>query len=440
MASRNAPPPGPPNGPNHGPPSAPLFRQQALAHAGSRAHGGIVLALPVSHRWLTGFFVLIAAGLIAFLAFASVTHKVRARGVLLPSQGWMRVLAPQAGVVSEQYVSEGQPVQAGEVLFVLSSERASASEGDAARKVSALLRARRDSLQQETLQAQRQASQAQAATQTRIEELQAEARRIQEQIVLQQSRVALAEATRQRYSDLQAAQFVSPAQLQDKQAELLAQQQARLELDRQRAARESEARAAQAELLRQRAEAEREQQALQRQFDELGQDLADNEARREVQVRAPQAGTVSALNVQQGQSVTPGQPLATVMPAGDTLQAELYLPSRAIGFVQLGMPVLLRHEAYAYQKFGMSRGEVREIARSAMRADELAQQGVVAPASLSSEPLYRVRVALAQQSLKAYGEPRPLKAGTAVDASIQLEERRLYEWVLAPLYTLRGRW
>lgn len=428
-----------PVAPDDAPPNASLFRQQALAHAASRPHGEIVLALPVSHRWLTGFFVLIALGLLAFLACASVTHKVRASGVLLPSHGWLRVLAPQGGVISEQRIAEGQAVQAGEVLFVLSSERASASEGEATRKISSLLRARRDSLQRDAAQAQLQASQTLAATQQRIDQLQAEARRIDEQIALQHSRVALAEATRRRYAELQAAQFVSPAQLQDKQAELLAQQQARLELERHRAAREREAKAAQAELQGLRVQAERDQQALQRQLDELGQDLAENEARREVQIRAPQAGTVSALGAQLGQAVTAAQPLATVMPADATLQAELYLPSRAIGFVQIGMPVLLRHEAYAYQKFGMSRGRVREIGRSAIRAEELAQQGVVAPASLSAEPLYRVRVALEQQSLTAYGEQRPLKAGTAVDASIQLERRRLYEWVLAPLYGLRGR-
>ena len=425
--------------PHADPPSAPLFRRQALAHAGTRTHGDIVLALPVSHLWLTGFFVLIALALIAFLASASVTHKVRAPGVLLPSQAWARVLSTQAGVLTEQHVQEGQTVQPGELLFVLSSERASASEGDAVRKVSSLLRARRESLQRDSDQMRLQSSQTLAATQARVDELRAEARRIDEQIALQRSRIALAEATRQRYAELQAAKFVSMAQLQDKQAELLTQQQARLELERGRAAREREAATAQAELQRLRVQAERDQQALLRQLDELRQELAENEARRELQIRAPQAGVVSALNAQRGQAVAAGQPLATVMPADAPLQAELYLPSRAIGFVQPGMAVQLRHEAYAYQKFGMSRGRVQDVARSAMRADELAQQGVVAPASLTAEPLYRVRVALEQQSLLAYGEQRPLKPGTAVEASIELEHRKLYEWVLAPLLALRQR-
>jgi membrane fusion protein len=39
----------------------------------------------------------------------------------------------------------------------------------------------------------------------------------------------------------------------------------------------------------------------------------------------------------------------------------------------------------------------------------------------------------------AYGAPRQLRAGMAVEADVLLETRRLYEWVLEPLYSLRGR-
>jgi membrane fusion protein len=38
-----------------------------------------------------------------------------------------------------------------------------------------------------------------------------------------------------------------------------------------------------------------------------------------------------------------------------------------------------------------------------------------------------------------YGQEYPLKPGMQIDASIQLENRRLYEWVLEPLYSISGR-
>jgi membrane fusion protein len=66
-----------------------------------------------------------------------------------------------------------------------------------------------------------------------------------------------------------------------------------------------------------------------------------------------------------------------------------------------------------------------------MRSDELTL--AQAPAS---EPAYRVRVALERQSVTAYGASRPQATGATLDATVLLERRRLYEWILEPIYTL----
>jgi membrane fusion protein len=252
--------------------------------------------------------------------------------------------------------------------------------------------------------------------------------------VLQQRRVGLAEAALQRVADLQVAGFVSAVQVQDKQAEVLDQQQRLADLERAQAASQREldaARAAQRELPLQAA---RELQAGERGIAALEQDLAENDARRRVLVRAPQDGTVTAITAEPGQAAALHQALASLLPAGSELEAELYAPSHAAGFVRPGMPVLLRYQAYPYQKFGQARGRVREISASAMRPDELAPT-----LATSSAPLYRVRVTLDRQGVTAYGAEHALASGTALDATVLLERRRLYEWVLEPLYTISGR-
>jgi membrane fusion protein len=134
--------------------------------------------------------------------------------------------------------------------------------------------------------------------------------------------------------------------------------------------------------------------------------------------------------------VTGNQALATILPAGAELAAELYVPSRSAGFIKPGMEVMLRYQAYSYQKFGQHRGYVRDVSSTALRLDELPLP--VASAN-PNEPLYRVRVRLDQQAVQASGISQPLKSGMAVDASILLERRKLYEWVLEPLYSVTGR-
>jgi membrane fusion protein len=127
--------------------------------------------------------------------------------------------------------------------------------------------------------------------------------------------------------------------------------------------------------------------------------------------------------------------LATLSPAGAAMEVHLFAPSRSIGFVRPGQEVQLRYQAYPYQKFGIHRGTVVAVSKSAVSPSEIAQS-VGEP---SREPVYRIRVALERQQVLAYGEPQPLHAGMAVEADVIVDRRRLIEWVFEPLYSLAGR-
>ena len=418
--------------------TAALFRGAAIAHAGARRHGAIVLVRPLGFSLITLMYGAVATAIIAFLVCFSTTRKAQVQGVLLPSAGLIRLLPAQPGIVSERRVHEGQQVQAGEVLFVLSGERASAGHASAEQAVSSLLQARRDSLSSDLTQLRLQASQRIDAARLRGDALGAERQRIDAQIELQQRRVALAQAALARYADLQASGFVASAQVQDKQSELMDQQQRSAELERTKAGIARDALALQAELRDLPLQALRDQQAVQRSIAALEQDLTENAARREIVVRAPMAGSVTAIAAEPGQSVAVNQAIAALVPSGSVLEAELHVPSRSVGFIKAGMPVLLRYQAYPFQKFGLATGTVREVSSAAMRPQDLAVPGAAQPASGSAEPLYRVRVKLDRQALTAYGVEHPLRPGAALDASVVLEKRRLIEWVLDPLHSVAG--
>lgn len=416
-----------------------MFRPQAIAHAGTRSYGTVLLARPVSYSYLTLLFVIVGAGIVAFLVLFSYTRKAHVPGVLLPAQGLIRVLPAQTGVIAERRVHEGQAVKAGDVLFVLTSERASSAHDNVERAISALLQSRRDSLAIEKEQLRQQAKERTAAARRRADDLALEIRRIDGQIVLQRRRIALAEEALKRYTDLRVSKFVSAVQVQDKQVDLLDQQQRLADLQRTKLASEREVASVQASLRDLKLQAQRDLQAWQRSIAAIEQDLTQNDARRDILVRAPQDGTITAITADRGQSVSGNQALASILPAGTELEAELYAPSRSAGFVKPGMEVLLRYQAYSYQKFGQAQGRVREVSSTAMRPEELTLPSVASSAGTASEPLYRVRVKLDRQSVTAYGVELPLKSGAVLDASVLLERRRLYEWVLEPLYTITGR-
>jgi membrane fusion protein len=418
---------------------APLFRSEALEHAKAKPYGTILLARPVPHLVLTVLFAAFALLLVGFFANFSYTRKAKVPGVLLPSQGLIRVVPMQAGQIVDRRVQEGQAVRGGDVLFVLASERSSATQGNAEENISALLQQRRDSFLADQTQMQLLVAQRTDALLRRARDLESENLRVGEQMAMQQRRVSLAETALQRQQDLHAAAFVSAVQVQDRQAELLDQQQRLGDLKRAQAAVERDLAAAQAEVQELRIQARRDQAAGLRSVSSTDQELTENEARRQLHIRAPQDGIVTAITVHEGQSVPAGQMLASVLPLGAALEAELYAPSRAAGFLKPGMQVTLRYHAYSYQKFGQATGTVREVSSTAMQPAELALPGASQRQGQSAEPMYRVRVALPRQSVTAFGSEVPLRSGAMLDASVLLETRRLYEWVLEPLYTIKGR-
>ncbi|MFC4930787.1 HlyD family secretion protein [Massilia sp. GCM10023247] len=411
-----------------------LFRSQAVEHAKAQQYGDVMLASPVSHRVLTAVFVCIALCIIAFFILFSTTRKAQATGVLLPAAGVIRVTPSQGGIIIRKGVTEGQAVKAGQIMFVLSSERSSGTSESAEKKISALLERQLVSLRSELKQSELQGAQRISAAQRRIRDIVDEAERARGQIGLQKRRVALAEAALNRYSELEATKYISAAQLQDKQAELLDQRQRLADLERVHAGSQRELAAAQADLNDLQLQAQREVSVLGRNASSLEQNLTENEARREILVRAPVAGTVGALAAEVGQTIAPGTTLASVLPEGAQLEAEVYLPSRSIGFVKPDMQVLLRYQAYPYQKFGQHRARVRDVFDTSMLPHELGL-----PQNAAAEPLYRIRLTLDSQTIQAYGNQLPLKSGMVVDASIHLDHRRLYEWILEPLLSITGR-
>ena len=98
------------------PVATPLFRSAVSSRAGHRRYGTVLLARPVSYAFLTLLFVAMTAALVLFFTFFSYTRKAQIPGVLLPSDGLIRVVPLQAGVVTERPLGLLEPTS-GEVLI-----------------------------------------------------------------------------------------------------------------------------------------------------------------------------------------------------------------------------------------------------------------------------------------------------------------------------------
>jgi membrane fusion protein len=166
----------------------------------------------------------------------------------------------------------------------------------------------------------------------------------------------------------------------------------------------------------------------------LEQESIESASSREVAILAPADGVVSVQMAKRGESVQAGQPILSVLQANSRLEAELAVPSSAIGFVSPGDRVRLRYEAYPFQKFGQYLGTIRRVGRS-----PTVSAGVVAAAgSARADTVYKVVVELDSQYVTAYGKHERLMPGMSLQADILGERRNLIDWIFEPLYSLRG--
>lgn len=410
-----------------------LFRPEVIENQQRQWLGSIQLLRPVSLHVLT-WLALVAVGVVAcYLWFGEYTRKARVTGVLAPEQGLIRLVAPQRGTVLESRVAEGMAVRRGDVLYVLAPDAADVS-GGIRESLGARERSLRGAAQQQAdLERERAAAidREIATSAGELAQIDAEAR-------LHEQRLALAQQALTRLESLRADNFISSAQVQAKHEELLGLRAQAQALQRQRAAQLREIEQLKARRRELPLQTQVVQGELERDLAEIAQQQAENQLRQRIEIRAPQDGTVSGVLAQPGQAVNESIALASLLPADARLQAHLFAPSSAVGFVRPEQRVLLRYQAFPYQKFGLQAGQVAQVARAPLQASELS--GASLPKSVGDgEPLYRITVTLDRQAVAAYGRDQALAPGMQLEADVLLDRRRLIEWLFEPLFGLAQR-
>jgi membrane fusion protein len=412
-----------------------LFRSETEDARASAWLGRIILIRPISFAFLTAGALAIAFVMGVFFVLGEYTRKARVNGVLAPLHGVVRVIAQQGGVVQALDAREGMTVSADDALMTLTDPRASAARQELGDAVEASLRQRRRALELQYGHVLAAMDSEQSALTQRRSGIGRELEQLDAELQVQSRRLEVSRRSLDRWRALGDTGFVSVA-IVDKERESALDQESRLEAARRtRLAMGRELDGVENEAAAARGRASAQLAAIDAQRAALEQERAERAVQHRLGVMAPVGGTIATVLVEPGQVVTPGTPLATLIPDDARLEAHLYAPSRSIGFVRVGQQVLLRYLAYPHQKFGSHGARVIAIARNPMAPGDLG----FTPPDGSREPLYRIKVELDAQTIAAYGQREALQPGMQVEADILLDRRRLIEWIFEPLLSLAGR-
>jgi len=261
--------------------------------------------------------------------------------------------------------------------------------------------------------------------------LETEISQLQAQMRLQSERLDVAEREVSVGDQLRSKGYMTAVEFRRRQVSGLEQKQVLSSLRQQLAAKENQLTEARFSLQQLPTVMAQKVQALRNELSATEQRIAEIKGRGAYVIRAPTAGRVSMLQATTGQNADPQRLQLEIIPEDAALQAELFLPPRAVGFVQTGQAVRILYDAFPYQHFGSYRGHIVKVSQTILTSSDAA-----GPIKLN-EPAYRVTAALERPDIDAYGKKVLLQPDMLLKADIILERRSLMSWLTNPLRSVR---
>ncbi len=402
-------------------------------------------------RSLTVILSLAVLALVGWAGFATVNEVSVARGMIVPAQFERVIQHLDGGLVRQILVRPGERVEAGATLFVLDDASttedlsvATRRRADIEARIEGLVALAEDRAPDfsrfepeiaddasDTYRTQRDAieSQRQLIT-SQIEQARYMATVYDAQMASLEDDQAFATENFERIESLVEKGFATRALLSERRKAMSDALNAITIAREKRKASSEQLVEAEKRLASFLAETASEQaanlQQLRTELAALSGDVSRSARRqRRLTVTSPVRGIVKSLEVKTiGGVAKPGQPLATVVPVDEELNADTRVAVSEIGYVRPGMPAHVKISAYDFTRFGWIEGTVTSISPSAFVED-------------GEDPYYEVRLVLASDHLPGLPEAR-LSPGMMVEADIVTGEKSVLAYFLSPIRKALG--
>ncbi len=184
----------------------------------------------------------------------------------------------------------------------------------------------------------------------------------------------------------------------------------------------------------------------QRDADQAAQELAKAVRKLSAMtIKSPETGVIQSSAITTvGQVLSPGTELMRIVPTGQMLEIEAYLPNRDVGFVEAGLEAVIKVEAFPFTRYGILHGKVTRVATDAIPEPDARQTEESSSASLqTSVPfsnaqrmqnlVYPVVIEPIETDILVDGRAVPLSPGMAVTVEVKTGQRRILEYLFSPL-------
>lgn len=371
--------------------------------------------------------------LLCFICIKSYTKTTTLRGKTILDKGVLSIPAYSNGVVSEIYASEGQKVDYGDALFkiraplLVMENTSSDTVGDFLKKN---LTMRKIANLESALYSKEIVQRMEQKSAQRKLSLEGQVESIDKEIEAHNISIARAEINLSKYKSLASDNFVSDAALKSLEDDLTGQKVRKISLQRQR--KELEAQLALLDIdaheLKLREKIQKHQYAQE--SSKIEAELNEVRYKNGFIVKSPAEGVVQSISVSVNDSVGV-LPLAVIVPTDSVVIGEVWVPSRSIGFIEVGQSVRIRYRAYPYQKYGVFKGVVASV------ASVPANFGSGDTSVALNDTYFKIKLNIQDQYIIIQNRRVSLISGMDFDVDVELDSRLIVEWMFESIFSIK---
>jgi HlyD family secretion protein len=145
-------------------------------------------------------------------------------------------------------------------------------------------------------------------------------------------------------------------------------------------------------------------------------------------IRAPISGTIFHLPISKpGAVLKPGEMVTQIAPQGTPLVIKANMPSPESGFIQVGLPVKIKFDAYPFQDYGIVSGSLTWVSPDSKPQDT--PQGKI--------DTFDLEITLDRPYIDSGSKRIALTAGQTATAEVIVRQRRVIDFVLDPFKKLQ---
>jgi len=415
----------------------PLFRMEAVQHLKTKWLGKALLTSGYPAWAVAVVSVLFFILLLLFILGGSFTRRINVTGEVISLPHAITIFAPQQGFITKKWPEAGDLIKKGERLYQIDVSRTTSSGNVSERSVEAINH--QIALTENIIE---RLAENKATTlknlQNQLEQYRIAHEKSQRLITDSGNGVKDMRKSMTNYSDYLRKGLITQEQFANQRYLFYQQQNAWQGLNTQAIQEALQISALESELLTKGIEYDNQISQYQYQRSDLKRQLAEVNASGSLFITAPSDGKIESMSVTEGQMVAQGDSLAQLMPASSTrYYLMLWIPDTSVPYLHPGDGINLRYEAFPFEKYGQFPGRILSISNVSASFQEMGKYNSIPRTDGVIAPYYKVIVALEQGRFSYQGKPLTLASGMKAQATLFLEMRPIWQWMLSPYYDLK---